>query len=336
MLYANPATVLATIVFSLVSLQEARKQEIIFVLLRLLQLRRDCSFYFSATSVTCDEFDLIGEFDLMDRSFKVDSSPFRIELSGISHNLDSRQQSAHSCSSSRSSEFQAVLDGFSTMKIDEGKSQETKKCSGENGDKGRLLNRRQNSTKLTPRDLEMEFNQVRRKSLPSLGLVAVEIQYSVPTKMKNSRSFPADMTRNIIRGELKSIEEIPDKGARKSSHFEGLTRMANRRKRTFPGGGRFSLGMQLNMNHARGALGTSQRRVSSEWRVKVHKRSLDISNDNDRLYPHIQTRRASFAGFSSFSTSQPQGSTDLFPRIGRKNYLVGEESKKLRTRFNGI
>lgn len=280
----------------------------------------------------------MGEFDLMDRSFKLESSPFRIELSGILHNLDDRrQQSARSCSSSRSSEFQAVLDGFSILKIDEGKSQETMKCSGENDGKGRLLDRRQNSTELMPGNLVMEFSHGRRKSLPSLGLVAVDIQCSVPTKMKNSRSLPADMTRNIMGGELKSIQEIPEKGARESSHvkgFEGFTKMASKRKGTFPGGRRFSLGTQLNMNHARGALGTSQRRASSEWRIKVHKRSLDISNDNDRLYPHIQTRRASFAGFSNF-TSQPQRSTELFPRIGRKNSLVGE-SKKLRTRFNGI
>ena len=279
----------------------------------------------------------MGEIDLMDRSFKVESSPFRIELSGTLHNLDDRrQQSARSCSSSRSSEFQAVLDGFSTMKVDDRKTQEkeTKKCSGENGDKGRLLNRRQNSTEITPGDLVMEYSQVRRKSLPSLGLVAVDIQCNVPTKMKNSRSFPADMTRNIIGGELKSIREIPEKGARKSSHVEGLAKIASKRKGTFPGGRRFSLSTQPNMNHSRGTLGASQRRASSEWRVKVHKRSLDINDDNDRLYSHIQNRRASFAGFSNF-TSQSQGSTDLLPRIGRKNSLVGE-SKKLRTRYNGI
>lgn len=278
----------------------------------------------------------------MDRSFKVQSSPFRIELSGILHNLDDRrQQSARSCSSSRSSEFQAVLDGFSTMKINEDKTsqeKETKTRFGENVDGGRLLNRRRNSTELTPGDLIMELSQapqrVRRKSLPSLGLVAVDIQCSVPTKMKNSQSFPTDMTGNIMGGELKSIQEIPEKGVRKSSHIERLTKMASKRKGTFPGGRRFSLGTQLNMNPSRGTLGTSQRRASAEWRVKVHKRSLDINNDNDRLYPQIQTRRASFATFSGF-TNQPQGSTDLFPRIGRKNSLVGE-GKKSHTRYNGI
>ena len=277
----------------------------------------------------------------MDRSFKAESSPFRIELSGISHNLhDRRQQSARSCSSSRSSEFQAVLDGFSTMKINEGKTQEkeTKKCSGENSDGGRLQNRRRNATELTPGDLVKEFSQApqraRRKSLPSLGLVAVDIQCSVPTKMKNSQSFPTDMTRNIMGGKLKSIQEIPEKGTKKSSHIEELTKMASKRKGTFPGGRRFSLSTQLNVSPSRSAHGTSQRRASSEWRVKVHKRSLDISNDTDRLYPYIQTRRASFAGFSNF-TSQPQGSTNsVFPRIGRKNSLVGEE-KKSRARYNG-
>jgi len=272
----------------------------------------------------------MGEFDLMDRSFKVESSPFRIELSGILHNLDDkRQHSARSCSSSRSSEFQAVLDGFFTMEINEGKTQEkeTKKCFGENVDGGRLLNRRRNSTELSPGDLVMEFNhapqRVRRKSLPSLGLVAVDMQCSVPMKMKNSRSFPADMTSSIMGSVLQSIEEIPKKGARKNSHIEGLTKMASKRKGTFPGGRRLSLGTQLNLTPSRGALGTSQKKASSEWRVKVHKRSLDFNNDNGRLYPKLQTRRASFAGSSGF-TNQPQGSTDLFPRIGRRNSLVGE------------
>lgn len=289
----------------------------------------------------------------MDLAFKVESSPLRIDLSGISHNVDdSKQHSARisSCSSSRSTEFQAVLDGFSTLKINEGKTQEneTKKCFGENGDAGRLLNRRRNSTELTPGDLVMEFSQapqrVRRKSLPSLGLVAVDIQCNVPTKMKNSHSFPNDVTRNIMGSELKSIQEIPEKGARKSSHIRGFTKVTSKPKGSFPGGRRFSLGAQLNMNHQSGTLGfrANQRRAScskivespSEWRVKIHKRSLDIGNDDDRLYSHIQTRHASFAGFSSF-TSQPQGSTDLFPRIGRRNSILGE-GKKSRTRYNGI
>ena len=283
----------------------------------------------------------MGEFDLMDRSFKIESPQFRIELSGILHNLDDRrQQSARSCSSSRSSEFQAVLDGFFAMEINERKTQgkENKKCFGENVDGGRLLNRRRNSTELTPRDLVKEFNQVpqrvRRKSLPSLGLVAVDIQCSIPTKMKNSRSFPADMTSNTMGGALKSIQEIPEKGARQSSHIEGLTKIASKRKGTFPGERRLSLGTQLIMTPSRDALGTSQRKASSEWRVKVHKRSLDISNDNDRLYPQIQTRRASFAGLSGF-TNQPRGSTDLFPRIGRRNSLVGE-GKKSHRHYSGI
>ena len=227
----------------------------------------------------------------MDISFKVESSPFRIDLSGISHNLDGRrQQSARmsSCSSSTSSEFKAVLDGFSTFKINEGKTQEkeTKKCFGENIDTGRLLNRRRTSTELTPGDLVMEFSKApqrdRRKSLPSLGLVAVDMQCNVPKKMKNSKSFSTEMTRNIMGGELKSIQEIPEKGARKSGHIDGLTKMAIKRRGTFPGARWFSLGTSLNMNQSRGTLGTSQRRASSEWRVKVHKRSLDISTDNDR------------------------------------------------------
>lgn len=278
----------------------------------------------------------------MDISFKVDSSPLRIDLSGISHNLDvRRQRSAHisSCSSSRSSEFQAVLDGFSTLKINEGKTQEneTKNCFGETIDTNRFLNRRLNPTELTPGDLTMEFSQApqrdRRNSLPSQRLEAVDVQCSVPRKMKNSHSFPTDMIRNIMGSQLKSIQEIPEKGARKSSRpIDGLTKVASKRQETFPWGRQFSVGTQLNMNHSRGTLGTGQRRASSEWRVKVHKRYLDISNDKERLYPHIQTRRASFPGFSS-STSEAQVSTNLFPRIGRRNSLVGE-FKTSRTRYS--
>lgn len=277
----------------------------------------------------------------MDISFKVDSSPLRIDLSGISHNLDDRRQRSariSSCSSSRSSEFQAVLDGFSTLKINEGKNQEneTKNCFSENIDTNRFLNRRRNPTEITPGDLTMEFSQApqryRHNSLPSQRLVGVDIQCSVPRKMKKSHSFPTDMTRNIMGSQLKSIQEIPEKEARRSSHIDGLTEVASKRQDTFPSGRQFSVGTQLNMNHSRGTLGTGQRRASSEWRVKVHKRCLDISNDKDRLYPHIQTRRASFSGFSS-STSGAQNSTNLFPSIGRRNSLVGEV-KTSRTRYS--
>lgn len=277
----------------------------------------------------------------MDISFKVDSCPLRIDLSGILHNLDDRRQRSariSSCSSLRSSEFQAVLNGFSALKINEGKTQEneTKNCFGETIDTNRFPNRRRNPTELTPGDLTTEFSQApqrdRRNSLPSQRLVAVDIQRSAPRTMKNSQSFPTDMTRNIMGSQLKSIQEIPEKGARKSSHIDGLTKVASKRQDTFPWGRQFSIGTQLNMNHSRGTLGTGQRRASSEWRVKVHKRCLDISNDKDRLYPHIQTRRASFAGFSS-STSEAQGSTNLFPRIGRRNSLVGE-GKTTRTRYS--
>ncbi|KAL9952720.1 hypothetical protein ACROYT_G040012 [Oculina patagonica] len=304
-----------------------------------------CERRASIASITSD-----GEpFDLMDLAFKVERSPMRIDLSGVAHNI--RQQNSariSSCSSSRSTEFQTVLDAFSTLKINEARTHEneTTKCLGENGDAGQKY-RRRNSTELSPGDLVMEFSQapqrVRRKSLPSLGLVAVDIQCSVPTKMKNSQSFSSDMSGSIIGGELQSIQEMPGKRARRNSHFNGVTRAASKPEGNFPRGRRLSLGAQRNLNTSSSVFGlrANQRRAScskiaespSEWRVKVHERSLDISDDEDKLYPHIQTRRASYAGFPSFSR-QPQGRAGLLPKIGRRNSLVSE-GKQSHTYYNG-
>ncbi|KAJ7352934.1 hypothetical protein OS493_032873 [Desmophyllum pertusum] len=109
----------------------------------------------SISSITSD-----GEFDLMDQAFKVESTPLRIDLSGISHNMIDKERSIElpsarisSCSSSRSTEFQTVMDAFSTLKLNEAKTQEneTTKCLDENGDTGRSLTRpRRNSAELTP------------------------------------------------------------------------------------------------------------------------------------------------------------------------------------------
>ncbi|KAL9952719.1 hypothetical protein ACROYT_G040011 [Oculina patagonica] len=295
----------------------------------------------SIASITSDG----NPIDLMDVAFihnyKTETAPLRIDLSGVAHNLE-QQTSARigSCSSSRSTEFQTVLDGFSTLEINEiTHKNETTKPFGENGDASRLLNRRRNSTELTPGDLVMGFSQapqrVRRKSLPSLGLVAVDIQCSVPTKMKNSQSFPSDMLGSIIGGdhELQSIQEIPGKRARRNSNFKGVPKETSKPEGSFQRGRRLSLSAQRNMNTSSSLYGfrANQRRVScskitekpSKWCVKVHERSLDISDDEDKLYPHIQSRRASYAGFSSFSR-QPQGRAGLLPKIGRRNSLVNE------------
>ena len=285
----------------------------------------------------------------MDLAFKIESTPLRIDLSGIQHSLQQARTSSRS--SSRSTEFQTVLDGFSTLKLNEAKphEKETTKCFGENGEAceaGRLLQRRRNSTELTPGDLVMGFSQapaqrVRRKSLPSLGLVAVDIQCSVPTKMTTSQSFPSEMTRNILGRELKSIQEIPAGKVRRNSYFNGATKAASKPVGGSQRGRRLSLGAQRNVNISSRTSGlrANQRRAScskipespSEWRVKVHKRSLNISDDEDRLDPHIQTRRASYAGFPR----QPQGRAGLLPSIGRRNSLVNE-GKQSHTTNNGI
>lgn len=268
----------------------------------------------------------------MDRAFKVEKNPLKIDLSGIAHGLAQQTSSRiSSCSSSRSTEFQTVLDGFHTLKINEAKTNETEatKSFGENVDEDRLLYKRRNSTELTPGDVVMKFGQapqrVRRKSLPSLGLVAVDIQCSVPTKMTNSQSFPGNMSRCTMGRELKNIPEIPKKGARKNSHFKGVTKKANKPEGIFPRGRRFSMDVRQNINTSK----ISQRRAScskiiespSKWCVKVHERSLDINDDDDRLYPHIQTRRASYAGLPSFP-DQSNANSGLLPRIGRRNSLV--------------
>ena len=146
----------------------------------------------------------------------------------------------------------------------------------------------------------------------------MDIQCSVPTKMANSQSFPGNMSRCIMGRELKNIPEIPKKGARKNSHFKGVNKKANKHEGSFPRGRRLSMGVRQNMNTSN----ISQRRAScskivespSKWCVKVHERSLDTSDDEDKLYPHIRTRRASYAGLSSFP-DQSNKKSGLLPKI---------------------
>ena len=278
----------------------------------------------------------------MDVAFKLESNSPKISID-IADRMKQPSTRLSSCSSSRSTEFQTVLDGFSDLKINEAKAHENETTKGfdEKLDSRRLLNRRQSSVELTPGDVVMEFSQapprIRRKSLPSLGLVAVDIQYSVPTKMKNSKSFPCDMTARITGNELKSIQEIPKKGTHKPNHFQGMAKKPNKPESNIMRRRRFPLGAQRNITLSSSAFvsRTNQRRASctkiaespSEWRVEVHKRNLDINDEDDRLYPHIQTRRASYAGVSSIS-DHLQNRQGLLPRIGKRNALVREEDKQ--------
>ena len=300
-------------------------------------------FIFSSSGSDGEE---IGEFDLIDQGFKM--APFP------PHNAPSRPET---CSSSRSSEFQTVLDGFTALKLQETKAEgiEPKKSIDPNEDKERLLHKRRNSTELTPIDIVNEFGQqshrARRASPPSLGLVAVDIQYSIPLQ-RHSGSYPENLANGIGKYELGIIKEIPEKGrghSNKPSHLKAAT---NKTSSSCQLGGnsnlfrrrRFSLGAQRNTNVANTAFGlpTKQRRVScssrvesnSAWRVKVHQRSLGINDDFDNLDPHniqpargnhpLYKRRNSLSSISSFSGEPVSTKYNILPKIGQKNSLVGK------------
>ena len=93
----------------------------------------------------------------------------------------------------------------------EAQEKETKNCADETVEK--FVQRRRSLSGLAPADLAMGVStpahRGRRKSLPSLGLVAVDIQYSVPSK-KNSRSygFPENSECDTGESELYRINEI--------------------------------------------------------------------------------------------------------------------------------
>ena len=101
----------------------------------------------------------------------------------ICNNASINKPASHG--SAASTEFQTVRDTFSAMKLKQTnlRESETSKCVVDNED---LEKRGRNSSELTPGDVVREFSQysqrVRRNSFPSLELVAVDIQYSVPTK----------------------------------------------------------------------------------------------------------------------------------------------------------
>lgn len=261
-------------------------------------------------------------------------------MSGVTHSLpqqtSARVSTASSCCSSRSTEFQTVMNDLYNLKLNEAKAHEAekKKSFDENSVEGRSLNKRRNSIELTPGDLVAGLCQgpqrLRRKSLPSLGLVAVDIQCSIPTKCKvtNSQSFPSDMSRSITEKYLTNIPEVPKKGRRRHSLFNGAIKMANKPEGSFPRGRRVSLDTRRNTNTS-STNQVNQRKTSSykivecpsKWCVKVHKRFLDIADDDNKLYPHIQTRRASYAGLSGL-TKESHGEAGLFPKIGRRNSIM--------------
>ena len=272
----------------------------------------------------------------MDLGFKM--APLGCDLSWVQGHNEALINRPELLISTASTEFQTVMDGFSAMKVKETKLRENERTKyvEENEDVEQRLRRRRNLTELTLGDAVSEFSQYpqkeRRKSLPSLGLVAVDIQYSIPTKT-NSRS------------ELHSISKIPGKGA-KPGDLKSATKALKLTNQVKEGSSyiprrRFSLGAQVDMKglNTPSGLATKQSRASctrkrennSAWRVKLHHWSVDIDDDSDNSKPqihHVKTRRCSSLPISSSFTCQPaNGRYGILPKINRKNSLVGARQK---------
>ena len=308
------------------------------------------AFHFSSDAT--DGWSNGDLLNVMDQGFKA-INPVRIDLSGINHNNATSRPGTEHSSGSRSTEFQVALDGFSTMQLNEAKPQEneTKKYVKENVNKGRQ--RRRNSAELSRGDLAMGLSapahRGRRKSLSSLGLIATDIQYSAPTK-RYLWSYPNNLgSDDIVESKLHSINETPKKET-KPGHFHGAT------KKTISnqiGGSssllprrRLSLGAQQNLKSPNTVFGfaTKKRRAScctrygndSVWRVKIHRRSLNIDDDcetrpqNPSDFCQLKNRRVSLPSISSFAgQTSITGRTSILPKIGRRNSLAGEQLEEL-------
>ena len=290
------------------------------------------------------------------RGFKA-SYPLKVsDLSGISHD-DTRtsRPGTENSLSSRSSEFQAALEEFSTMKISKMETQEkeTKNCA-EDETVEKLVQRRPSLSELAPVDLAMGVStpahRGRRKSLPSLGLVAVDIQYSIPSK-KNSRSLYGcheNLGCDTAESELYRINEIfktesnPVHSKRKvtkslvSLCVGGSSNVLPRR--------RFSVGAQgIKAPNSNIAFSTKQRRAScstcnennsTKWRVSIHQRSLNIDDDCDSylynpfLHGNLRNRRTSLPNINSNFAGQTGRST-ILPKVGQRNSLVAKKLDEL-------
>ena len=298
------------------------------------------------------------DFYVMDpdyRGFRVSNSLKVSDLSGISHcdTWTSRPGTENSLSS-RSSEFQAALKEFSTMNLSkmEAQEKETKNCADETVEK--LVQRRPSLSELAPADLAMGVStpahRGRRKSLPSLGLVAVDIQYSIPPSKKNSRSYGCDENSGCDTGEseLYRINEIfktesnPVHSKRKvtksldSLRVGGSSNVLPRR--------RFSVGAQgIKAPNSNIAFSTKQRRAScstcnekdsTKWRVSIHQRSLNIDDDCDSylynpfLHRNLRNRRTSLPNINSNFAGQTGRST-ILPKVGQRNSLVAKKLDEL-------
>ena len=182
----------------------------------------------------------------------------------------------------------------------------------------------------------------RRKSLPSLGLVVVDIQYSIPPSKKNSRSygFPSTLASDTAESKLYRINEILKKEAN-SVHSQGT--LANSFGSRHVGGSsnllrtrRFSVGAKSNKSsNTNFAFSPKQRRAScltcnenssTKWRVLIHQKSLNIDDDfESNLYNSLPLRnsknpRTSLPTINSNFAGQTRGTTIL--PTGRRSSLV--------------
>ena len=288
------------------------------------------------------------------RGFRA-SNPLKVsDLSGISHDRRTSRPGTEYSLSSRSSEFLAALEEFSSMKISkmEAQEKETKNCADETVEK--FVQRRPSLSELAPADLAMGVSTPahggRRKSLPSLGLVAVDIQYSIPSK-KNSRSYGCheNLGCDTAESKLYRINEIfktesnPVHSKRKltksldSLRVKGSSNVLPRR--------RFSVGAQgIKAPNSNIAFSTKQRRAScstcnekdsTKCRVSIHQRSLNIDDDdcdgylyNPFLHRTLRNQRTSLPNINSNFAGQTGRST-ILPKVGQRNSLVAKKLDEL-------
>ena len=241
--------------------------------------------------------------------------------------------------SAASTEFQTVRDSFSAMKLQQTNLRESETSKGvvDNED---LEKRGRNSSDLTPGDVVREFSQysqrVRRNSFPSLELVAVDIQYSVPTKTNSApRRHSRGHIQDAVGSGLHCINEISERSgwrAPNSTRVSGSSNLVQQR--------RFSTGAQRNMTHQnapsklfakhRSASLTSTREKQSSWRVKLHHWSIDLDEDDDNsgLQGGQTRRRTSLPNISNFTHQTANGPYNALPKIDRTNSLVGALQEK--------
>ena len=274
------------------------------------------------------------------RGFRASNPLKASDLSGISHDRRTSRPGTENSLSSRRSEFLAALEEFSSMKISkmEAQEKETKNCADETVEK--MVHRRPTLSELAPADLamgvSMPAHRGRRKSLPSLGLVAVDIQYSIPSK-KNSRSYGCHENLGCDTAESK-LYRINEIFKTESNPVHSKRKVTKSLDSLFVGGSsnvlprrRFSVGAQgIKAPNSNIAFSPKQRRAScstcnekdaTKWRVSIHQRSLNIDDDcdsylyNPLLHRNLRNRRTSLSNINSNFAGQTGRST-ILPKVG--------------------